>query len=41
MRLIVDSSGGQYLTAYGEGLTQGASSEELTFFVTGNASTTF
>lgn len=40
MRLIVDSSGGQYLTAYGEGLTQGASSEELTFFVTGNAKDT-
>jgi len=39
MRVIVDSSDGKYLTAYGSGLVQGASGEELQFFVTGTAST--
>jgi len=38
MRVIVDSSDGKYLTAYGAGLNQGASGEELEFFVTGTAS---
>jgi len=39
MRVIVDSSDGHYLTAYGSGLLEGSSGKELEFFVTGNAST--
>jgi len=39
MRVVVDSSDGKYVSAYGTGLTQGSSGEELEFFVTGNAST--
>jgi len=38
MRVIVDSSDGHYLTAFGAGLSQGSSGQELEFFVTGNAS---
>jgi len=40
MRVIVDSSDGKYVTAYGSGLSQGSSGQELEFFLTGNASTT-
>jgi len=40
MRVIVDSSDGKYVTAYGSGLSQGSSGEELEFFLTGNASMT-
>jgi len=40
MRVIVDSSDGRFLSAYGEGLVQGATGHELEFFVTGNASET-